>query len=68
MICNLYALICWQNFILVKSGCYTEYVVVGSCCGQLLWMRQTLEDYGYSMNHVPLLCDNECHKYCLQHL
>jgi hypothetical protein len=22
-------------------------------------MRQTLKDYGYSMNHVPLLCDNE---------
>jgi hypothetical protein len=26
---------------------------------QLLWMRQTLKDYGYSMNHVPLLCDND---------
>jgi hypothetical protein len=22
-------------------------------------MRQTLKDYGYTMNHVPLLCDNE---------
>jgi hypothetical protein len=22
-------------------------------------MRQTLKDYGYSMNHVPLLYDNE---------
>jgi hypothetical protein len=22
-------------------------------------MRQTLKDYGYSMNHIPLLCDNE---------
>jgi hypothetical protein len=22
-------------------------------------MRQTLKTYGYSMNHVPLLCDNE---------
>jgi hypothetical protein len=22
-------------------------------------MRQTLEDYGYTMNHVPLLCNNE---------
>jgi hypothetical protein len=36
-----------------------EYVVASSCCAQLLWMRQTLKDYGYSMNHVPLLCDNE---------
>jgi hypothetical protein len=23
LICNLYALLCWQNFILAKSGCYT---------------------------------------------
>jgi hypothetical protein len=23
-------------------------------------MRQTLEDYDYTLNHVPLLCDNEC--------
>jgi hypothetical protein len=22
LICNLYALLCWQNFILVNSGCY----------------------------------------------
>jgi hypothetical protein len=22
LICNLYVLLCWQNFILVKSGCY----------------------------------------------
>jgi hypothetical protein len=22
-------------------------------------MRQTLKDYGYTMNHVTLLCDNE---------
>jgi hypothetical protein len=22
-------------------------------------MRQTLKDYGYTMNHIPLPCDNE---------
>jgi hypothetical protein len=36
-----------------------EYVAAGSCCAQLLWMRQTLREYGYTMNQVPLLCDNE---------
>jgi hypothetical protein len=36
-----------------------EYVTVDSCCAQLLWMRQTLKDYGYIINQVPLLCDNE---------
>jgi hypothetical protein len=37
----------------------TEYVTAGSCCPKLLWMWQTLNDYGYTMNQVPLLCDNE---------
>jgi hypothetical protein len=35
------------------------YIVVGHCCPQLLWMRQTLRDYGYKLTKVPLLCDNE---------
>jgi hypothetical protein len=36
-----------------------EYVAIGSYCAQLLWMRQTLKDYDYTMNHIPLLCDIE---------
>jgi hypothetical protein len=36
-----------------------DYVAAESYCAQLLWMRQTLKDYGYTLNHVPLLCDNE---------
>jgi hypothetical protein len=36
-----------------------EYVATGSCCMQLLLMRQTLKYYGYTLNHVPLRCDNE---------
>jgi hypothetical protein len=36
-----------------------EYVAARSYCAQLLWMRQTLKDYSYTLNHVPLLCDNE---------
>jgi hypothetical protein len=36
-----------------------KYIVVGHCCAQLLWMRQTLRDYGYKLSKVPLLCDNE---------
>jgi hypothetical protein len=30
-----------------------------TAAGQLLWMRQTLRDYGYKLTKVPLLCDNE---------
>jgi hypothetical protein len=36
-----------------------EYVAAGQCCVQLLWMRQTLRDFGYKLSKVPLLCDNE---------
>jgi hypothetical protein len=36
-----------------------EYVVVEQCCAQLLWMRQTLRDFGYNLSRVPLLYDNE---------
>jgi hypothetical protein len=36
-----------------------EYVVAGQCCAQLLWMRQTLRDFGYNLSKVPLLCDND---------
>jgi hypothetical protein len=41
------------------STAEAEYVVAGQCCAQLLWMRQTLQDFGYNLSKVPLLCDNE---------
>jgi hypothetical protein len=47
-----------QNSIALSTA-EVEYVTAGSCCAQLLWMRQTLKDYGYTMNQVPLLCDND---------
>jgi hypothetical protein len=56
------SLVCWspkkQNFVALSTA-EAEYVVVGSYCVQLFWMRQTLKDYGYTMNQVPLICDNE---------
>jgi hypothetical protein len=55
------SLVCWsskkENSIALSIA-EAEYVAAGSCCAQLLWMRQTLKDFGYSMNHIPLLCDN----------
>jgi hypothetical protein len=47
-----------QNSIALSTT-EAEYVAAGSCCAELLWMQQTLKDYGYTMNHIPLLCDNE---------
>jgi hypothetical protein len=41
------------------STAKAKYTAAGHCCAQLLWMRQTLRDYGYKLIKVPLLCDNE---------
>jgi hypothetical protein len=47
-----------QTFIALSTA-EVEYVAAGQCCAQLLWMRQTLRDFGYNLSKVPLLCDNE---------
>jgi hypothetical protein len=47
-----------QNSIAL-STVEAEYIAAGHCCAQLLWMRQTLRDYGYKLSKVPLLYDNE---------
>jgi hypothetical protein len=47
-----------QNFVALSTN-EDEYIDAGHCCAQLLWMRQTLKDFGYNLSKVPLLCDNE---------
>jgi hypothetical protein len=47
-----------QNSVALSTT-EAEYIVTCHCCAQLLWMRQTLRDYGYKLSKVPLLCDNE---------
>jgi hypothetical protein len=47
-----------QNLVAL-STVEAEYIAARHCCAQLLWMRQTLRDYGYKLSKVPLLCDNE---------
>jgi hypothetical protein len=42
------------------STAKAKYAAAGQCCTQLLWMRKTLQDFGYNLSKVPLLCDNEC--------
>ena len=47
-----------QNYVSLSTA-EAEYIAAGSCCAQLLWMKQTLKDYGVNVKNVPLLCDNE---------
>ena len=56
------SLVCWsskkQNCVSISTA-ESEYIAAGSCCAQLLWMKQTLKDYGIHLKQVPLYCDNE---------
>jgi hypothetical protein len=56
------SLISWsskkQNYVALSTT-KAKYVTASSYCAQLLWMPQTLKDYGYTINQVFLLCDNE---------
>jgi hypothetical protein len=56
------SLVSWSSMkqtSVALSTAEAEYVVAGQCCVQLLWMRQTLRDFGYNLSKVALLCDNE---------
>ena len=41
------------------STAEAEYILAGSCCTQLLWMKATLNDFVIKFKQVPLLCDSE---------
>ena len=47
-----------QNSIALSTA-KVEYISAGSCCAQLLWMKDTLSDFEIKFKQVPLLCDNE---------
>ena len=36
-----------------------EYIAVGSCCAQILWMKHQLQDYGLQYSKIPIYCDNQ---------
>jgi hypothetical protein len=47
-----------QNSVALSTT-EAEYISAGSCCAQLLWMKQTLLDFGVKFKEMPLLCVNE---------
>ncbi|KAK2980299.1 hypothetical protein RJ640_024131 [Escallonia rubra] len=54
------ALVSWHSkkqTSVALSTAEAEYVAAGSCCAQVLWMRQTLRDFGVSIDHIPIMCD-----------
>ena len=47
-----------QNSVALSTA-EVENIAAGACCAQILYMKQTLLDYGVVLEKVPLLCDNE---------
>jgi hypothetical protein len=47
-----------QNYVALSTA-EAGYVAASACCAQLLWMRQTLRDFGCRFTKILLLCDNE---------
>nr|GEW99497.1 reverse transcriptase domain-containing protein [Tanacetum cinerariifolium] len=41
------------------SSTKAEYIALSGCCGQILWMRSQLADYGLGFNKIPMYCDNK---------
>ena len=46
-----------QNSISLSTA-KVEYIAVGSCCTQLIWMQKLLHDYGICQEHLTVYCDN----------
>ena len=46
-----------QNSVTLSTT-EVEYKAVKLGCAQVLWMKQTLIDFGSTFSHVPIKCDN----------
>jgi hypothetical protein len=38
-----------QTYVALSTA-EAKYIAAGQCCTQLLWMRQTLRDFGYNLS------------------
>ncbi|XP_063946117.1 uncharacterized protein LOC135151534 [Daucus carota subsp. sativus] len=51
-------LVSWYNkkqHSVSTSTAEAEYIVAGSCCAQILWIRNQLNDYGLVLNKIPYI-------------
>ena len=45
--------------LISTSTAEAEYIAAGSCCAQILWMKNQLHDYGLSYSKIPIYCNNQ---------
>ena len=46
-----------KNYVALSTT-EAEYIAAGSCCAQILWIKQQLSDFGVTMHNVLIFCDN----------
>jgi hypothetical protein len=61
--CHLFSnsLVSWHSKKQVSVALSTaeaEYVAAGSCCAQILWIKQHLLDFNLKLERIPIFCDN----------
>ena len=51
----------WEDHLCLghQRSKIVQYILAGSCCAKLLWMKATLSDFGIKFKQVPLFCDNK---------
>ncbi|XP_050919100.1 secreted RxLR effector protein 161-like [Lathyrus oleraceus] len=45
---------CKKQACVSLSTVQVEYIATGSCCAQILWLKQQLRDYGLNLGCIPL--------------
>ncbi|GJY50200.1 hypothetical protein Tco_0440156 [Tanacetum coccineum] len=50
---------CKKQTIVAISSTEAEYVAAASCCAQVLWMQNQLQDYGFNFKNTEIHIDNE---------
>src|ERR1044072_7424168 len=48
---------CKMQACVSLSTAEAEYIAAGSCCAQILWLKQQLSDYGLGLGCIPIRCD-----------
>ncbi|CAL9020667.1 unnamed protein product, partial [Prunus brigantina] len=48
-----------KQYCVSHSTAEAEYIAAGSCCTQVLWMKQMLCDYGFNQGKLLIFCDNQ---------
>ncbi|GJZ57671.1 hypothetical protein Tco_0613165 [Tanacetum coccineum] len=56
--CRLISWQCKKQTVVANSIIEAKNVSASSCCGQVLWIRNQLLDYGYNFMHTKIFIDN----------